>query len=63
MKTQKERTKEINTMYFKATFDKSGYTETVFITSEEGFHTYSKICGDAPLTINMEEQTIIVHEK
>lgn len=50
-------------MYFKAIFDKSGYTETVYITCEEGFHTYSKICGDAPLIINFEEQTIIVYEK
>ena len=50
-------------MYFKATFDKSGYTETVYITSEEGFQTYSQICGNAPLTINLEERTIIVHEK
>ena len=49
-------------MYFKATFDKSDDTETVYITSEEGFHTYSQICGNAPLTINLEEQTIIVHE-
>ena len=50
-------------MYFTATFDKSGDTETVYITSEEGFNTYSQICGNAPLTINLEERTIIVHEK
>ena len=50
-------------MYFKATFSKSGDTETVYITSEEGFQTYRKICGNAPLTINLEEGTIIVHEK
>ena len=49
-------------MYFKATFSKTGETETVFITSEQGFHTYSEICGGVPLTINMEERTIIVHE-
>ena len=49
-------------MYFKATFSKSGYTETIFVTSEEGFKTYSEICGNLPLTINMEEKTIIVHE-
>lgn len=50
-------------MYFKATFSKSGDTETVYITSEEGFQTYSKICENAFLTINLEERTIIVHEK
>lgn len=50
-------------MYFTAIFDKSGDTETVYITSEEGFNTYSQICGNAPLTINLEERTIIVHEK
>lgn len=49
-------------MYFKAIFSKSGDTETVYITSEEGFHTYSRICGNVPLTINLEERTIIVHE-
>lgn len=49
-------------MYFKAIFSKSGETETVFITSEEGFRTYSEICGNAPLTIDFEEKTIIVHE-
>ena len=49
-------------MYFKAIFSKSGDTETVFITSEEGFRTYSEICGNAPLTIDFEEKTIIVHE-
>lgn len=49
-------------MYFKAIFPKSGETETVFITSEEGFQTYSQICGNAPLTIDFEEKTIIVHE-
>ena len=50
-------------MYFKAIFSKSKDTETVYITSEEGFQTYSKICGNAPLTINLEERTIIVHEQ
>ena len=50
-------------MYFKATFSKSGDTETVFITSDEGFKTYSDICGGLPLTINKEAGTIIVHEK
>ena len=49
-------------MYFKAIFSKSGETETVFITSEEGFRAYSEICGNAPLTIDFEEKTIIVHE-
>lgn len=49
-------------MYFTAIFSKSGDTETVYITGEEGFQTYSKICGNAPLTINFEEKTIIVHE-
>ena len=50
-------------MYFKATFSKSGETETVYITSEQGFITYSELCGNAPLTINYEKGTIIVHEK
>ena len=49
-------------MYFKAIFSKSGETEIVFITSEEGFQTYSEICGNAPLTIDFEKKTIIVHE-
>ena len=49
-------------MYFKAIFSKSGDTEIVYITGEEGFQTYSQICGNAPLTINLEERTIIVHE-
>jgi hypothetical protein len=49
-------------MYFKAIFPKSGDTETVYITSEKGFQTYSEICGNALLTINLEERTIIVHE-
>lgn len=49
-------------MYFKAIFSNSGETETVFITSEKGFRTYSEICGNAPLTIDFEEKTIIVHE-
>ena len=50
-------------MYFTATFSKSNYTETIYITSEEGFNTYSEICGGLPLTVNMEERTLIVHEK
>ena len=49
-------------MYFKAIFSKSGDTETIYITDEKGFQTYSQICGNAPLTINLEERIIIVHE-
>ena len=49
-------------MYFTAIFSKSGDTEIIYITGEEGFQTYSEICGNAPLTINFEEKTIIVHE-
>ena len=49
-------------MYFKAIFSKSGDTETVYITKEEGFQTYSQICGNAPLTNKIEERIIIVHE-
>lgn len=49
-------------MYFKAIFSKTHETETVYITCDEGFRTYSEICGGAPLTINLEEKTIIVHE-
>ena len=49
-------------MYFTAIFSKSGDTETVYITGKEGFQTYSQICGNAPLTINLEKRTIIVHE-
>jgi hypothetical protein len=50
-------------MYYKAMFTKSNYTETVCITSVEGFKAYSEICGNAPLTIDFENKTITVHEK
>lgn len=50
-------------MYYKATFTKSGYTETVCIATLDGFKSYSELCGGAALTVDFQARTIIVHER
>lgn len=49
--------------YYQATFRKSSHTETVYITCEEGFQTYSDICGGVPLFIDHDKKTITVYDR